>query len=95
MQTHISEVSTVTIRWEVWKELVELAGRQIDPATADVICDVADMFDPYGLFPGNENAYPDRLYFARSPATNFWIEFRDLPEATRVALEHRDFTPTG
>jgi hypothetical protein len=81
-----SEFSTVRIKWEVWKELRELAGRQIDPTTAEVLCSSGKIGDPYGVYP-NERDCIGRLYFARSPGTNLWIEFGDLPEATRVALK--------
>ena len=80
-----SEASKVTIKYKVWKELLALAGRQIDPARAEVISYCGQIADPYGVL-----AYEDdcigRLYFARSPDTNIWIEFEDLPEATRAAL---------
>jgi hypothetical protein len=85
-ESHISEDSTVTIRWKVWEELLKVAGRQIDPATAEVVWCWGDICNPYGIFP-NKNVCLGRLHFARGPGTNIWIEFHDLPEATRVTLE--------
>ena len=42
-----SEASKVTIKWEVWEELLALAGRQIDPATAEVISYCGQIADPF------------------------------------------------
>jgi hypothetical protein len=77
---------TLTIKqWAAWRKA---AGRQIVPKTAEVEWWYALTLDPYGVC----NDLPDeckqvgREYFARSPETDVWISFADLPDATRNAL---------
>jgi hypothetical protein len=69
------------------------AGLKIDPATAEVEWWYIQMADPYGVEPELPEEYQQigRGYFARSPETDVWIWFCDLPEATRDALwqEHK------
>jgi hypothetical protein len=67
-----------------WK----IAGRQIDPKTAEVCSLHRQVVDPYGVYPDlpDECDCVGRCYFARSPGSRVWIEFGDLPEATRDAL---------
>jgi hypothetical protein len=49
--------------------------------------------DPYGVWPEPPEEYQQvgREYFARSPGSEVWVHFSDLPEATRDALwkKHR------
>jgi hypothetical protein len=74
-----------------WMERKE-AGFKIDPATAEVLWTYGDGYNPYGLFPYDEEcACIGRVYFARSPGTDIWVSFCDLPEATSDALwkKHR------
>ncbi len=81
-------VPTVTITFKEWAAWRKAAGRQIDPETAEVEWWYALTLDPYGVC----NDLPDeckqvgREYFARSPETDVWISFDDLPDATRDAL---------
>jgi hypothetical protein len=67
------------------------AGLKIDPATAEVIWKYAQTMDPYGIDPGlpEELWSVGREYFARSPGSNIWVLFDDLPEATKAALWER------
>ena len=79
----------------------EKAGRKIDPETADVIWEYGLDLDPYGIYP----ELPEKLqqigrqYFTRSPESDIWVEFRDLPRATRDALwekhKHKLAFPAG
>jgi hypothetical protein len=64
------------------------AGLKIDPETAEVWWEYAHVLDPYGIHPNlpNEARCVGRAYFARSPDSEIWVEFGDLPEATRDAL---------
>jgi hypothetical protein len=50
--------------------------------------DYRQMLDPYGIVPDFPEEYDQvgREYFARSPGTDIWVLFRDLPDATREAL---------
>ncbi len=79
---------TVAIYAEIWRELRKMAGHQINPITAEVCWHYGQVVDPYGV----HREIPDecgcvgRHYFARNPGGKVWIEFGDLPEATRRAL---------
>ena len=79
----------------------EEAGRHIDPATAEVDWEYGQTLDPYGIEPDlpEECQQIGRVYFARSPGSDIWVWFGDLPEATRTALwekhEHVLAFPAG
>jgi hypothetical protein len=74
---------------EQWLATRKEAGAQIDPETAEVHWGYGYTLDPYGVFPDLPEEYQQvqRLYFARAPGSNVWVEFADLPEATRRTLE--------
>ncbi len=78
---------------KIWLESRKEAGLKIDPETAEVGWCYAWMSDPYGVYPHlpEENDNIGRAYFARSPGSNVWVDFGDLPEATRDTLwrKHR------
>ena len=65
------------------------AGLKIAPETADVDWTWERIMDPYGLYPDLPEEYRQtgRVYWARSPESDIWVEFGDLPAATRDALE--------
>jgi hypothetical protein len=86
---HRAPPDTVTISRQKWQELREIAARQIDPATAEVDYEMANLSDPYGVNPQSEGYCVGRIYFARNPGSNVWVHFHDLPDATRKALEAR------
>jgi hypothetical protein len=76
-----------------------VAGRQverlkIDSETAEVAMFWVPMYDPYGVFQGLPEGWPEDLkqvektLFARMPASN-WIRFQDLPAATAKALKKK------
>ena len=93
--TEKANVRMVSIRAEIWRALLKIAGRQIDPETADVCWEYALTLDPYGVYPDLPEEYQQvgRAYFARSPGSDIWVEFGDLPEATRQALWTRAGRP--
>jgi hypothetical protein len=64
------------------------AGLQIDPETAEVDWIFAQTLDPYGVDPDLPEEYQQvgREYFARSPESDIWVWFGDLPDTTRDAL---------
>jgi len=76
----MSEDGTVRIRWKKFQALLKIAGQQIDPATAEVMWEYGQTLDPYG------DQQIGREYFARAPGTDVWVNFGDLPEATRDTL---------
>jgi hypothetical protein len=71
-----------------WLAIRKNAGRHIDPKTAEVMWEYGQTLDPYGIDPDlpEEMQQIGRNYFARSPGSDVWVEFGDLPEATREAL---------
>jgi len=57
------------------------AGRHIDPATAEVMWVYAQTLDPYGIKELPEECQQiGREYFARSPGSDMWVSFGDLPK---------------
>jgi hypothetical protein len=86
--TEKANTRTVSIRAEIWHALLKIAGRQIDPENAEVHWRFGQVVDPYGVYPDvpPECNCIGRCYFARAPGSRVWIEFGDLPEATREAL---------
>lgn len=75
------------------------AGRHIDPTTAEVHWAYRPALDPYGVEsdPGKV-VFVVREFFARSPGSDIWVAFCDLPMATADALwelhEHKfPFSP--
>ena len=89
--TENPDTQIVSIRAEIWHALLKIVGRQIDPERAEVSCIYGQIVDPYGVYHNlaDECACIGRLYFARSPGSELWIEFGDLPEATREALRNK------
>jgi hypothetical protein len=82
------EKGIVEITVQYLDALRRAVGLQIDPKTAEVDWEYAQTLDPYGDYPELPEEYQQigREYFARSPGSDIWIGFRDLPEATRTAL---------
>jgi hypothetical protein len=69
---------------EEWLAIRKEAGLQIDPETAEVCWKYALTLDPYGIYPPLPEEYQQvgREYFARSPRSDIWVDFGDLPDAT-------------
>ena len=76
---------------ENWLAIRKEAGLQIDPETAEVDWDYALALDPYyvGYEIPEEYQQVGREYFARSPGSDVWVWFGDLPETTRDVLWER------
>jgi hypothetical protein len=67
------------------------AGKLIDPATAEMTVDWAQVLDPYGVLddlPDEANCV-GRAYFVRAPNSDIWIDIRDLPDATLHEVRQR------
>jgi hypothetical protein len=73
---------------EQWLATRVEAGRHIDPETAEVMWEYVQTLDPYGIEPELPEEFQQvgRGYFARSPGSDVWVWFGDLPDATREAL---------
>ena len=82
---------TEQMKMERWLATRKEAGLHIDPETAEVDWTYAQTLDPYGVDPDLPEEYQQvgREYFARSPGSDVWVDFGDLPEATRDALWDR------
>lgn len=71
-----------------WLASRQEAGLKIDPETAEVEWIYALTLDPYGVYPELPEEYRQvgREYFARSPGSDVWVLFGDLPDAIESAL---------
>ena len=76
---------------EKWLAIRKEAGLHIDPETAEAASWFAYTVDPYGVEPEIPEEYQQigREYFARSPGSDLWVDFGDLPKATQDALWKR------
>jgi hypothetical protein len=78
---------------EQWLAIRKEEGLKIDPETAEVFWDHREMEDPYCVDPdlSEKGDQVGREYFARSPGSDIWVCFRDLPEGTASSLweKHR------
>jgi hypothetical protein len=81
-------VPTVEVTVKYLEALRRAVGLHIDPETAEVEWIYAQTLDPYGDDPNlpEECRQVGRDYFARSPGSDVWIWFGDLPDATRNSL---------
>ena len=73
---------------ERWLAVRKEAGLKINPETAEVCWIYAQTLDPYGVRPDlpEDCQQVGREYFARSPQSDIWVSFKDLPKETRDAL---------
>ena len=63
------------------------AGLKINPETAEVFWNWGYILDPYGVWDlTDEEKYVGRQHFARSPGSEVWVSFHDLPAAVRDRL---------
>jgi hypothetical protein len=88
MTTVENKEHVVEMTIEEWLATRKEAGLKIDPETAEVCWRYAQVLDPYGVFPELAKEYDcvGRQYFARSPESDVWVSFHDLPKATVDAL---------
>jgi hypothetical protein len=98
--TVIRQRSTATVKdatcpkkraWKNGPQSVRKRELKIDPDTAEVNWHYAQTLDSYGVDPNlpEECRQIGREYFARSPGSDIWVHFHDLPEETRDALWER------
>jgi hypothetical protein len=82
-----------------WLDIRREEALKIDPATAEVRWNYAEVGDPYGVCADFPDVVGDllpekcerlyRAYFARRPGSEVWVCFHDLPEKTEDALWER------
>jgi hypothetical protein len=80
-----------------WLSVRKEQALRIDPETAEVFWNHGFVLDPYGLYDlTEEEKCIGRNYFARSPESDLWVSFHDLPKAAcdrlweRLRAEVRD-----
>jgi hypothetical protein len=89
-----------------WLAVRKEAGLKIDPETAEVFWEYGYVIDPYGVLDDltDEEKCIGRNYFARSPRSDVWASFDDLPAAVCDRLwarmsggdfDHDDSWPFG
>jgi hypothetical protein len=98
MESINSPAANIPIRTEraleqLWS-LRSFAGQCIDPDTAEVRCEYNWSFDPYGVIQ-RECQKPMWHYFARSPGSDIWVAWEDLPYETELSLweKHKKTDP--
>jgi hypothetical protein len=72
------------------------AGALIDPETAEIKCEARPFSDPYGIYPDDPKGRHVTLhYFARSPESNIWVAWEDLPREVEYRLwrKHKQKNP--
>ena len=89
--TEIQRQSGDQMTVKQWLAIRKEAGLKIDPKTAEVTWIYVWELDPYGVHPDLPEEYKqaNRESFARSPGSDVWVAFGDLPAATRDALWKR------
>jgi hypothetical protein len=82
------DAPTVEVTVKYLNALRKAVGLQIDPETAEVEWVYALTLDPYGDGSDLPEEYRQvgRECFARSPGSDLWVWFGDLPDAARDAL---------
>jgi hypothetical protein len=80
--------TVVEVTTKYLDSLRKAVGLHINPETAEVEWIYAQTLDPYGDYSDLPEEYQQvgREYFARSPGSDVWIDFGDLPQRTRDAL---------
>jgi hypothetical protein len=69
------------------------AAQHIDPETADVKWEYTPFLDRYAEF--RVSSKMARQYFARSPGSDIWVSWGNLPEQTELSLweKHKETDP--
>lgn len=76
---------------EQWLQIRKEEALRIDADNAEVFWSFEHTLDPYGVDPElpEECRQVGREYFARSPGSDIWVWFGDLPAETRKKLWNR------
>jgi hypothetical protein len=87
LEPSVDENSSV----EQWLQARKEEATRIDPDTAEVFWTYERTLDPYGLDPdlSEELQQIGREWFARTPGSDIWVWFGDLPIETRKRLERK------
>jgi hypothetical protein len=76
---------------EQWLQIRKREGRTIDPDTVEVKWEYARPVDPYGVHQDLPEVCQQvvPVHFARSPESDIWVAFCDLPDEARELLWER------
>jgi hypothetical protein len=76
---------------EQWLQIRKEEALRIDPDTAEAWWIYANVCDPYGVYQDltEEEFQIGRVYFARSPESDIWVWFGDLPRDAKDKLWNR------
>jgi hypothetical protein len=90
-------VTTLDEKSEAWLAIRKEAAKAINPATAIVMWDYGQIFDPYDIYPDlpDECDCIGRNYYARAPLSEVWVSFHDLPKSVVKELWRRRNDPDG
>jgi hypothetical protein len=87
------DLRKMAIRAQEQQEFLSIrkeAGLKIDPATAEVTWQYAQILDPYGICDLHpEDHCIGAVLFARAPNSDVWVSQYELPHATVDALAVR------
>jgi hypothetical protein len=74
-----------------WLAIRKGAALKIDPATAQIWWSWAEILDPYGVYPEvqYEASCIGRCYYARSPESDIWVWWGDLPDDVSDKLQQK------
>ncbi len=84
-----NEPTNDQISVDEWLAIRKQAGLEIDPDTAEVMWTYGYVIDPYGVYTDDlieEEKCMGRIYFARSPGSEIWVSYYDLPVEILSAL---------
>ena len=76
---------------EQWLQIRKEEGRKINPDIAEVSWHYAPTSDPYGIYRDLPEVCQQvgPVHIARSPGSDMWVSFCDLPDETRERLWER------
>lgn len=87
-QLEITDSDDESLSVDEWLKFRKEAGLKIDPENAEVEWFYIYTLDPYDVLPELPPEYRQvgRDYFARSPESDGWVWFGDLPEEVSSKL---------
>ena len=89
-ENELAAVEVDQISVEEWLVIRRKAALEIDPKTAEYTWVYGQTLDPYGVYDLlPEEQQIQRNHFARSPGSEIWISFGDLPPTVLEALRER------
>ena len=90
-ENELAAVEVDQLSVEEWLVIRKKAALEIDPKTADYTWEYGLTLDPYGVYDDltEEEQQVQRNHFVRSPGSDIWVSFRDLPPTVLEAFRER------